>query len=1372
MKKINLNKKIFLFLITLIGYTGMKAQTAGATCTTALSVADGTTPVVTFNTNADGWLMHTASAPNPTLILTNSNDNSSYEINTMELYQGSCGSLTLVASDVLSGASDSVLTINASGLTPSQTYYIKLRRTLTTTQNSYFQMEILAPLCGIGYFYNYNAATTPISSTTPPNGFCSVFSTFTNVSVCSLTTCCTNSFSLIKTFYNPSFNSYSNGFGPYYYIVYASGGNPTYTVTNSSTNYTVTTIPFIYGPGVTYTINDWNNTAFPTFTDQPQGVYGCYNLEVTPLCELPGSYTLDSPVCVGAQSCFVFTTTPNPQPNSQMLISYSQGTINAPYQPLISSTGPPFTYFACQTYSAAGTYTGQYTTQWGIFSQAQCVVVHTLTTIVSPASGTIAASASPSFICSGQNSTLTASASGITTYTWLTGTSTLTGNPIVVSPTVNTTYTIIGGSCPQRTAYVTVNAGNCCINPGIGNISFNNITLVPFGTGGATAWTSLVANSYYTNINIAIPSSGIISGNFSVNGFLTLTANVTFNNTNIYFGENAVVNQNATVTLNRSYWHGCDKNWRGIISNRMLTVSNSVIEDAQKAIDAVGTNSSTPHMGLFVDNTIFNINSTGIVLRGVNFNDYRVTGCIFTTRAIPVANYVYTSGSRWTSLPNFSNASLAAYNMGYMKGSAILSIQNTERGQMGIWHNFASNLITGANPTGDLKVGDASITPTLNAQYTNVFDNLRIGIISMGSKNAIYNNFFQYINYQPATDFSTASACFYNTQNRSKVGWSVNGAAAVPYANKFTNSLNGVYGTSNGTLTLSNNLFSSVTQHGVWLDNWQQSAANTTTLAVTNNTFTTCLYDLYASANFSINLNFSNNISTYPFIVTKAKVTYHAYIFEYAKPTTAKYNLGFNQSAGKVNGIYCINLYAPTASNNTITVRTPIGAGFNAPIWLDNNEQGVIQSNKLNVSPINNQSYNTFGIFTNVGTNNLYCDNAILGAGSAMKFQGNSPSRIWKNNLNSDPSNPCIFGIFLDNNGFVGPIKYNSACAENVFGDFTNGDTYTQNGSSGSPIDYPLPYANSNPLCPFTNANNPVPPSPPFTLVVNNTINHASCISGQQMMAMSGSSSGAGSSTLSAGIPVIMNNELAGGNNAAKAIANKSTFEMARKAKVNVSTIAGGSAFMNAQLNGSSGSFYKSDSLVQLYLVNGSNATLNQAKSLNAGVNATNTPETNQKSFNVIYFDYVLNQGVLTNSQINSLKALAALCPFTDGTSVYQARAMVKRFDTTEFFNACEYSQPQNSSNRLMNTVTDLNSGKEALSTLVFPNPASTELTVTTDLDGAKLLIFNIVGQLVIESEINSITKINVSEFKNGTYIYKIVKDDKIIKADKLIISK
>ncbi len=57
-------------------------------------------------------------------------------------------------------------------------------------------------------------------------------------------------------------------------------------------------------------------------------------------------------------------------------------------------------------------------------------------------------------------------------------------------------------------------------------------------------------------------------------------------------------------------------------------------------------------------------------------------------------------------------------------------------------------------------------------------------------------------------------------------------------------------------------------------------------------------------------------------------------------------------------------------------------------------------------------------------------------------------------------------------------------------------------------------------------------------------------------------------------------------------------------------------------------------------------------------------------------------------------------------------------------------------------------------------------------LINAKLVIFNSMGQLVLENDLIAFTKVNVNELKNGTYIYKIVKDNKIIKADKLLINK
>jgi hypothetical protein len=95
-----------------------------------------------------------------------------------------------------------------------------------------------------------------------------------------------------------------------------------------------------------------------------------------------------------------------------------------------------------------------------------------------------------------------------------------------------------------------------------------------------------------------------------------------------------------------------------------------------------------------------------------------------------------------------------------------------------------------------------------------------------------------------------------------------------------------------------------------------------------------------------------------------------------------------------------------------------------------------------------------------------------------------------------------------------------------------------------------------------------------------------------------------------------------------------------------------------------------------------------------------------------------------------------------------------------------------NGFNRMFIDNTELNQSKEALSTLIYPNPAGNEITVNTNVDGAKLFIFNLVGQTVFEIDLSTSTKIDLSHLKTGIYIYKIVKANKIIKADKLIISK
>lgn len=73
--------------------------------------------------------------------------------------------------------------------------------------------------------------------------------------------------------------------------------------------------------------------------------------------------------------------------------------------------------------------------------------------------------------------------------------------------------------------------------------------------------------------------------------------------------------------------------------------------------------------------------------------------------------------------------------------------------------------------------------------------------------------------------------------------------------------------------------------------------------------------------------------------------------------------------------------------------------------------------------------------------------------------------------------------------------------------------------------------------------------------------------------------------------------------------------------------------------------------------------------------------------------------------------------------------------------------------------------------TKVYPNPANTEVIITTEVEGASITIYTIIGELVIQMPLTSTTILKVDELKAGTYLYKITKDNTLIKADKLIIN-
>ena len=103
--------------------------------------------------------------------------------------------------------------------------------------------------------------------------------------------------------------------------------------------------------------------------------------------------------------------------------------------------------------SSTVTVTPSATTVYSVtgYTAAGCSATANVTVTVGPPPATIA-SASPSAICAGQSSTLTAS--GAITYDWQPGN--LTGSSVTVSPTATTVYTVTGYTAPGCSSVATV----------------------------------------------------------------------------------------------------------------------------------------------------------------------------------------------------------------------------------------------------------------------------------------------------------------------------------------------------------------------------------------------------------------------------------------------------------------------------------------------------------------------------------------------------------------------------------------------------------------------------------------------------------------------------------------------------------------------------------------------------------------------------------------------------------------------------------------------------------------------------------------------------------------------------------------------------
>lgn len=230
-----------------------------------------------------------------------------------------------------------------------------------------------------------------------------------------------------------------------------------------------------------------------------------------------GSYAADPTCTIGPIS-----TTVNIIPQQTMNVTASpSNTICGAGSVTLTASGtflnpqflwtPYANYYVSNTIVVSPTVTTTYTVQGsGNSGSGTCPVTRTITVYVAPAGNpTLNVTASPTLICSGNSSVL--SASGASSYSWNPGS--LTGASVTVSPTITTTYTLTGATpCGQSTKTITV-----VVNPKP-TVTVNSVTIC---IGSTATLTANGANTYSWSTSATTSSitvSPTITTNYTVTG--------------------------------------------------------------------------------------------------------------------------------------------------------------------------------------------------------------------------------------------------------------------------------------------------------------------------------------------------------------------------------------------------------------------------------------------------------------------------------------------------------------------------------------------------------------------------------------------------------------------------------------------------------------------------------------------------------------------------------------------------------------------------------------------------------------------------------------------------------------------------------------
>jgi hypothetical protein len=816
--------------------------------------------------------------------------------------------------------------------------------------------------------------------------------------------------------------------------------------------------------------------------------------------------------------------------------------------------------------------------------------------------------------------------------------------------------------------------------------------------------------------------------NILIIGTYTVDEDVTIQNCNVAFAPHAKINviNNKTLYISSGIscsgyncphlYAACDTMWSGIFINPGSTVvinKVALIEDADSAL--VSINSATAQGLYYASGVTFNKNYKDIVVETcpAPFNGF-ASFCLFTCRdlsAITPCQYIF----YYNSAP-FTSL-LPPYSLPYS--------------YMGM---------------------DIDTVRSIKVEYGDIFDNKQYGICAHASSLEVFSDRFKNIGFTAGYGAGVIDTGMYDHLDKEYL---------IVDSNNFYNCYNGIVASDWFTkvTVLTDSIIDSVSVpgiYGVYVSAMDYPYANP--LNIQENMISNFNTGIEADMNqyVSANINYNNISET----SCDASITWKGISINEFPHSPCFYNVDVNNITSNNYGIVAVGVENSVINDNTVTLGAngcPIinGAGI---ALKANGKASQIGCNFISTP----DSVNLYtGIVESQSINTLILNNTTNLTDIHIRFNSTpfNGDNAFDNNLNVGSTGIlCSAGAMAFYN--IGTL---SDPADNFFNSFATCQVtaplsmvyywhlYNPTTCPGFTHHY-LSFPDSNPCL--------KPPSPPIILRRDIIAQTADSLS---------------NAVDSATITAMKNTAL-----------SKDTFTVLKDTNMPLAQKGVATALsQNASL--------LSDPVFQHFNDSISNASMGQIlaidttaasasssvdysgllNNLNAITPASNI-EANMQISGTAFLNYKLNH-TLSPSQLATLRTLANKCPDWDGVGVYEARAILSRFDPpgTEYSDSCN-TRDEHSVHRKTKTTQTVSQPAFSL----YPNPNNGNFTLEYDLGEGilgRVVLYNTIGEQVGEYQLNgSAGKLSIynPELSNGVYIWKLYSNAQIIKFGKVIVIK